>query len=174
MKPLGSVGVGIDAGIVRGERLHLIEAVLDRVRRRLVSEMPLARKVRRIAILPEKFRNGGRLLPQRVFIARSHHDRERRSDREAPSHKRGAARRAARLTVPAREHCAFLGNPVDVRGRVPESRAASRIGAEIVPTGVVRHKHDDVGSLLLLCSRRCTRSHHDSTQRELTEAEHAS
>ena len=44
---------------------------------------------------------------------------------------------------------ALLGDPVDVRGRMPERLAAVGIGAEIVPAGVVRHQHDDVRPLLL-------------------------
>src|SRR5262249_12089433 len=48
------VGVGVDTRIVRGERLHLVEAVFDRISRRLVAEMPLARKVCRIAVLLEE------------------------------------------------------------------------------------------------------------------------
>jgi hypothetical protein len=48
------------------------------------------------------------------------------------------------LTVPVREHRAFLGDPVDVRCRVAEGRAASRIGTKIVPACVVGHEHDDV------------------------------
>ena len=172
MEPLGGVGVGIDAGVVCGERLHLIEAMLDRVGIGLVAEMPLARKVRRIAILLEEFRDGGRLLAQCILVARGHHDRERRADRNAPSHERGATGRAARLTVPAREHRAFLGDPVDVRGRVAEGRAASRIGTEIVPAGVIRHQHDDVGLLLRGCGR--ARHRHGDKQREQAEPDTSS
>ena len=46
MEPLGGVGIGVDARIVRGESLHLIEAVLDRIGCGLVTEMPFAGKVR--------------------------------------------------------------------------------------------------------------------------------
>jgi hypothetical protein len=49
------------------------------------------------------------------------------------------------LAVPVREDGALLGDPIDVWRRMAETRAASRIGAEIVPAGVVGHQHDDVG-----------------------------
>ncbi len=39
------VVIGIDARIVGGEFLHLVEAVLDRVELGLISQVPLARKV---------------------------------------------------------------------------------------------------------------------------------
>src|SRR5215475_13895905 len=64
-------GVRIDARIVRGERLHLIEAVRDWVGLGLVAEMPLARKIRRVAVLLEEFGNGGRLLAQRILVTRA-------------------------------------------------------------------------------------------------------
>jgi hypothetical protein len=58
MKPLRSVVVGIDACIISGKLLHLVEAMLDRVRHRLVDQVPLAREVRGVPILFEKFGNG--------------------------------------------------------------------------------------------------------------------
>ena len=39
---------------------------------------------------------------------------------------------------------------VDVRCWMAERGAAVRIGAEIVPAGVVGHQHDDIWSFLLL------------------------
>src|SRR5439155_16915767 len=59
----------------------------------------------------------------------------------------------ARLAVPAREHRALLGETINVRGRMTEGHAASRITAEIIPAGVVLHQHDDVGFLLRRAGR---------------------
>jgi len=44
-----------------------------------------------------------------------------------------------------------------------EACPTARIGAEIVPAGVVRHQHDDVGPLLL-CLRRLDLRRRDSQQ----------
>ena len=60
----------------------------------------------------------------------------------------------SRLSATVGENHAFLGNMIDVRRRMAERRAASRIGAEVVPARVVRHQHVDVGPLLLRCRRR--------------------
>jgi IS66 Orf2 like protein len=46
-----------------------------------------------------------------------------------------------------------LNPPIDVRRRMAEGCASSRIAAEIVPASVVGHKHDDVGFLCLLPCR---------------------
>ena len=166
MKPLGRIGIGVDARIVRGERLHLVEAVLDRVGLRLITEMPLARKVGRVAVLLKKLGYGRRLLFERILIARSDHDRERRTDRNTSGYKRGAARRAACLTVPVRERRAFLGDPVDVWCWMAERGATPAIGAEIVPSSVIRHQHDDIWPLLLLCGRLRYRNQHRAEQCE--------
>jgi len=61
MEPLGGVAVGIDAGVVRCEGFHLVEAVLDRVGIRLVAKMPFSREIRRVAVLFEEF--GDRRCP---------------------------------------------------------------------------------------------------------------
>ena len=159
MEPLVGVVVGVDAGVVGGKILHLVEAVLDRIGLGLVAQMPLAGEVRRIAVLLEELGDRRRLLAQGVLVARSDDDRESRADRNAPGHERGATRRAACLAVPTGEDRAFLGDLVDVRRRMAERGAAVRIGAEIVPAGVVGHQHDDVRSLLLRKSRRACHRH---------------
>jgi hypothetical protein len=53
------------------------------------------------------------------------------------------------LAVPTGEQRAFLGKLIDIWGRVTKRLAAARIGTEIAPSHVIRHQHDDVGSLLL-------------------------
>src|SRR5580704_1651436 len=137
MKPLRGVVVGIDAGIIGGEMFHLVEAMLGRIGVGLVAQMPLAGEIRRVTILPEEFGDRRRLLSEPVLIARGNHDRERRADRNTPRYERGASGRAARLAVPVREDGALLGYPIDVGRRMAETRAASRIGAEIIPAGIV-------------------------------------
>src|SRR5262245_16447099 len=117
--------------------------------------MPFTREVRRVAVLLEKLGDGRRLLAEKVLVARGYHDRQRGADGDAPGDERRAARRATGLTVPGGEQRAFLGKPIDVRGRVTEVRAAV-IDPEIVPAGVVLHQHEDVG-LLLLRGRRVAR-----------------
>ena len=62
-------------------------------------------------------------------------------------HERSAARGATRLAIPVREHRALCGDAVDVRRWVAEGLAAAWHVTEIAPAGVVRHEHDDVGSL---------------------------
>ena len=59
-----------------------------------------------------------------------------RTDGDAPGHERGAASGATCLTIPTCEHGPFLGDAIDVRGRMAEVRAAA-IGPEIVPACVV-------------------------------------
>ena len=75
MEPLVGVRVGIDAGVVGSELLHLVEAMLDWISRRLVAEVPLAREVRGVAVLLEELGDGRGFRAEVVFVARSHHDR---------------------------------------------------------------------------------------------------
>ena len=44
MEPFAGVVVGVDAGVVGGEMLHLVEAVLDRIGLRLVAQCHLPEK----------------------------------------------------------------------------------------------------------------------------------
>src|SRR5262249_21621789 len=104
----------------RPERLHLVEAVLDRVRIGLVAEMPFAGEIGRVTVLLEELGDGRRLLAQMIFVTRSHDDRQRRTNGNPPGDERAASRRAARLAVPTRKHGPFLGDLVDMRGRVAE------------------------------------------------------
>ena len=107
--------------------LHLVEAMLGRVGLRLVAHMPLAGKIGRVAVLLEEFGDRRRLLREVVLVTRGDHDGERRTDWNAPGHERGAASCATRLAVPAGEDGAFLGDAIDVRCRMAEARASSRI-----------------------------------------------
>jgi hypothetical protein len=122
--------------------------MFNRVELGLITQMPLAREVRAIAVLLEELGDRRRGFRQAVLIARHHHHRERRTDGYTPGHERGAAGGTTRLTIPTREHGSFLGDAIDVRGRMAEVRAPT-IGTKIVPAGVVGHQHDNVGLLLL-------------------------
>ena len=148
MEPFLGVVIGIDAGIVGGEMFHLIEAMRGRIGIRYIAEMPLAREVGGVAVLLKEFGDRRRFLAEIVLVARSDNDRERRADGDAPGDERGAARGATRLAVPVRERGALLGHAIDVRRGMAE-RCASAVSAEIAPTGIVGHQHDDVGPLLL-------------------------
>src|SRR5207249_6708963 len=129
-------------------------AMLDWIGFWFVAEMPFAREVSGVAVLLEELRNGRRLLAQRVLVARRDDVGQGRANRNAPGNERGAPGRATGLAVPAREHRALLGEPINIRGRMAEGHAASRITAEIVPAGVVLHQHDDVWFLGVCCLRR--------------------
>src|SRR5208282_22341 len=131
MEPLVCVVIGIGAGVIGGEVLHLVEAVLDRIGFGLVAEMPLAGKIGRIAVLLEELGDRRRLLAQEVRVGGRDNDRQRRADRNAPSDERGAACGATRLPVPVGEGRAFLGDLVDVWSGMAERFAAVGIGAEI-------------------------------------------
>src|SRR4029077_8552807 len=127
---------------------HLVEAMLNRIGIGLVTQMPLAREVGRVAVFLEEFGDRRRLLPEAVFVSRGNHDRERRTDRDTPGHERGAAGGATCLAVPAGEDGSLLGYAVDIRCRMTETGASARIATEIIPSGVVGHKHDDIGSFI--------------------------
>ena len=75
MEPLGGVRVGIDAGVIGGELLHLIEAMLGWIGRRLVAQVPLAGEVRGVTVLLEEFGDRRGLRAEVVLVARSNHDR---------------------------------------------------------------------------------------------------
>src|SRR5271157_2682628 len=117
--------------------------------------MPLAREVGRIAVLLEELGDCRCALREAVRVARHHHDRKRRTDRDAPGHERGPARGATRLAVPTGEDGAFLGDLIDIRGRMAQVRATT-IGPEVIPARVVGHQHDDVWLLLGLDGRCST------------------
>ena len=74
MEPLRRVAVGVNAGVIRSELLHLIEAVFDGVGLGLVTQVPLAREVGRIAVLLEELRNRGGLFAQSILIAGGDHN----------------------------------------------------------------------------------------------------
>src|SRR5580698_3025549 len=109
--------------------------------------MPLTGKVSAITVLFEELGDGRRRLRQTILVTRYNNHRERRTNRDAPCHKRRTTSRAARLTIPAREYRTFLSNLIDIRCGMAEVRA-STIGPEIVPAGVVGHQHDDIRLLL--------------------------
>src|SRR5215469_10010397 len=134
MKPLGGIGIGVDAGVIGGELLHLVEAVIRWIGYWLVAEVPLAGEVRRVAVLLKEFGNRWRLRTEVVLVARGNHDRKRRADGNASGHKRGAACRTACLAVPTGEDRAFLGHLVDVGRRVTQGHTTSRIRPKIVPS----------------------------------------
>src|ERR1700722_182412 len=115
--------------------------------------MPFAGEVCREAVLLEEFRDRWRFLAQRVLVARGDDDRQGGADRNTPGYERRAACRAARLAVPTRENGSLLGDLVDIRRRMTQRGAAVRVGAEVVPAGIVGHQHDDVWRLCLLCGR---------------------
>src|SRR5206468_5235200 len=148
MRPRRRVVVVIDAWVVGGEFLHLVEAMLDRVGLGLVAEMPLAREVGRVAVLLEELGDRRGFLAQEVLITRRDDDRQRRADGNAPGDERGAASGATRLAIPTGEIRAFLGDAIDVWGRMAEVCASARDITEVTPADVVRHEDDDVWFLV--------------------------
>ena len=155
MRPRRCVGVVIDTWVVGGEFLHLVEAMLDRVGLGFVAEMPLAREVGRVAVLLEELGDRRGFLAQEVLITRRDDNRQRRADGNAPGNERGAAGGATRLAVPTGEMRAFLGDAIDVWGRMAEVCASARDITEVIPADVVGHEDDDVWFLLRQCRRRC-------------------
>jgi hypothetical protein len=148
MGEVGRVVIGVDARVIGGELLHLIEAMFDRVEFGLIAEMPLAREISAVTVFLEKLGDRWGGFRQTILVARHNDNRERRADRNAPAQERCAARGTTRLTIPTCEHGPFLGDAIDVRGRMAKVRAAA-VSAEIIPARVVSHQHDDVRSLLL-------------------------
>src|SRR5439155_22238924 len=110
----------------------------------LVAEMPLAREVRRVTVLLEDLGARRSAFPEEVLVTGGDQNRERRTDGHPSSNERGPTGRATSLAVPTREHRALFGEPINIWGRKAESRAASRITAEIIPAGVILHQHDDI------------------------------
>ena len=158
------IAVGIDTRIVCRELLHLVETVIDRVELLHVAKMPLAGEVGRLPVLLVEFSDGRRVRGQAVRVAGNNHDRQCRANRDPPGHERGAARRAARLTVPAREHRAFPGHAINVRRRMPKRRTAE-VHTVVAPANVVAHEHDDVG-FLLRCHRTCRQRHNHNQYKQ--------
>jgi hypothetical protein len=117
MEAVRGVVIGIDAGIVSGKMLHLVEAMHGRIGVRDVAEMPLAGEVGRVTVLLEELGDGRRFLAEIVLVAWSHHDRERRADRDASGDEGSPPRGATRLTVPTGEGRTLLGDAVDVHLR---------------------------------------------------------
>ena len=95
--------------------------MLDRVELGLVAEMPLAGKVRRVAVLLIELGDGRCLFLEAIGVAGNDDNRHRRTDRDTPGHERCAARGAAGLAVPIGEHGTFLGEAINVRRRVAEA-----------------------------------------------------
>src|SRR5258708_28992417 len=127
--------------------------MLDRAALGPQPGMPLAREVGRVAVLLEELGDGRGFLAQEILITRRDDDRQRRTDGNAPGDERGAASGATRLAVPTGEMRAFLGDAIDVWGRMAEVCASTRDITEVTPADVVGHEDDDVG--LLLRKSRC-------------------
>ena len=70
MKGVRRVVIGIVTGIICGEILHLLEAMLNGEGIGLVAQMPFSGEIRRVAVLLEKLGNGRRFFPQPVSIPR--------------------------------------------------------------------------------------------------------
>src|ERR1035438_7837860 len=112
MEILGSIRIRIDAGIIGGELFHFIKAMIGWVGHRLVTHVPLAGEVGGVAVLLEKLSNRWSLWAEIVLVSRGNHDRERGANGNASGHERGAARRAACLSVPTGEDGSFFGHLV--------------------------------------------------------------
>src|ERR1019366_471030 len=100
MEILGSIRVGIDAGVVGGEFFHFVEAMIRRIGNRLVAHVPLAGKVGGVAVLLEKLSNRWSLWAEIVLVSRGNHDRERGTNGNASGHERGAAAVCAAICAP--------------------------------------------------------------------------
>jgi hypothetical protein len=122
--------------------------MLDRIGFRLVAQMPFSGKVRRVAVLFEVFGNRRSLFAEKILVARRNHDGKRRANRDSPCDERSTTRRTACLSIPTGKSGSFFGHLIDIRCRMAQGLAASAINAEIIPSGVVGHKHDNVGFLL--------------------------
>ena len=83
--------------IIGGKLVHFIESVLDRVDLGLIAHMPLAREIRAIAVF---WKNSAIVGVDfvRPFSSPSAITTESAERWESPSHERGAARGAARLS----------------------------------------------------------------------------
>jgi hypothetical protein len=147
VKPNRGVAVSVHSRIIRGERLHLIEAVLDWVSLGFVTEVPFAREVGRVAVLLEELRDGGRFLVKKFSSpgATTTESADRIGMRPVMNNAGPAVQLAAREQRP------FLGHPIKIGGRVTKVRT-TQISAEVGPAGIVAHQHDDVRPLLLLRS----------------------
>ena len=138
------IGVRVGVEVVQRRVRHLVEAVRRRHRVVGLAEVPLADLARAVAGLLEHA--GQRPLGRRqpAALTGERHRRHAAADRQPSRHRRGAAGRAARLSVERQELQALGGQPIEVRrGRAAVLAAA--VAAEIAPADVVGHEHDDVG-----------------------------
>src|SRR5438552_3693036 len=99
--------------------------------------MPFAREVSAIAVFLEELGNRRRLLLQAILVTWGDDDRQPRADGDSPGDERRTAGSATCLAVPAGEQRAFLGNAIDIWGRMTQGRSAASIRPEIVPACVV-------------------------------------
>src|SRR5271156_5061937 len=86
MREVRRVVIGVDARIVSGELLHLVEAMLDRVELGLIPQMPLAREISRIAALREELGDCRGVLGEAILITRHDYDRKRGTNWDASGH----------------------------------------------------------------------------------------
>jgi hypothetical protein len=73
--------------------------MIGRVGHRLVAQVPLAGEARGVAILLEEFGNGRRLRPQIIFVTRSNHDGQRRTDGNASGKQVNVLRLAGEVVI---------------------------------------------------------------------------
>ena len=126
---------------------ELIESVVRRQELILVAQVVLPELAGGIAQVLHELRDAGVLLAEADIGAGQAHLSQTGADRRLSRDERGPAGSTALLTIPAGEHCAFLGDPVDVRR--PVSHVSPVVNARIEPTDIIAHDDENVGFLLL-------------------------
>ena len=124
-----------------------------------VSEVVLAELVGGVTVGLEQLRKGRVLVTDARLGAGHTHLGQTDAERALACDKGRTAGCAALLAVVIREHGAFFGDAVDVRGLVPHQPMA--VGADICDTDIVAHDDKDVGLVSRIgCADGQTKSEH--------------
>ena len=123
MRKVIGIVIGVDAWIICGKLFHFVEPMFDGVEFWLIPEMPLARKICRIAVLLENSAMVG-VLFVRPFSSPGTTTTES-AERIGMRPVINEARPAVQLAWPYQlvKTGAFLGDLIDVRSRMAEVRA---------------------------------------------------
>src|SRR5262249_38507035 len=113
----------------------------------LVAKVVLSKLAGRVALRLEQFRDGRILRAEPNIRAGQTYFGQACSDWRLSRDEGCAARGATLLAIPARKHCAFLADPIDIRR--PISHIAAVIDARVIPPNIVAENDEDVGFLRL-------------------------